>query len=153
LSSQIDLYAMEETVARLTAYQEQLQKAGESGQAGYDRVFNASPAGIGAHEIDLAKRYVRVNPEEVRQLGYAAGEMIGRDASDFHFMREFSARAMDKKLSGGPLRPFVLAFRKKNGTAVMMALIDRHLKNAKGEIAGICTVMMELDTAAKKEPM
>ena len=140
---------MDEAVTRLTALQEQLQKAGERGQTEYDRLFNASPVGIGVHEIDVAKRYVRVNLEELKLLGYSESEMVGRTASEFIFMQDFSERAMDKKLSGGPLRPFVRAFRRKDGTAVMVALLDRHLKDSKGEIAGICTVMMEIDPAAK----
>lgn len=152
MTATIPAIGMNEAVARLTSFQERLQEAEKRGQNEYYRLFTASPVGIGAHEIDVAKRYFRVNAQELRLLGYAESEMVGRAASDFILMQDFSQQAMDRKLSGGPLRPFVRAFRRKDGTSVMMVLLDRHLKDAQGKIAGICTVMMEIDPATANGP-
>jgi PAS domain S-box-containing protein len=139
----------DEAEARLTSFQEQLGKAALRGKPEYDRLFDNPPPGLGAHEIDAGKKFVRVNAEELRLLGYAASELLGRPVFDFIVMSEVSQRAIDKKLTGSvEIKHFVRAFRKRDGSAVTMLLLDRHLKNAKGEIVGICSVMTPVATAA-----
>jgi len=139
----------EEAEARLGSFQEQLGKAAARGKAEYDRLFDSGPPGLGAHEIDADKKFVRVNAEELRLLGYTEKELLGRPVFDFIVMSEVSQRAIEKKLTGAvEIRPFVRAFRKRDGSAVTMLLLDRHLKNAKGEITGICSVMTPIDSSA-----
>ena len=142
----------EEAEARLGSFQEQLARAAARGKAEYDRLFDNAPPGIGAHEIDVEKRFVRVNPGELALLGYRAAELLGKPVFDFIVMTEVAQRAIDKKLSGSlELKPFVRAFRKRDGSALTLLLLDRHLKSAKGEIVGICTVLTPIDSAAGPE--
>lgn len=136
-----------EATARLIGYQDRLDAALARNRNEYEALFRGSPAGMGLHEIDRRKRIVRVNAEELRLLGFEEREMVGRLASEFVVMSEVSQRAMDKKLSAGAeLKPFVRALRRADGSAVTMALVDRHLRNAAGAIVGIRTALMEIDT-------
>jgi PAS domain S-box-containing protein len=78
-------------------------------------------------------------------LGYPASELLGHPVHDFIVMSEASQRAIDKKLTGGAvLRPFVRTFRRADGGAVAMALVDRHLKDGKGAVVGIRTALMRI---------
>jgi PAS domain S-box-containing protein len=131
--------------ADLTAYQDRLEAAAAQGKAAYDLLFENPPPGIGAHEIDVNKRILRVNGEELRLLGYRADQMVGHVASEFILMQDYSQRAMDKKLSGAaPLTPFVRAFRRPVGACTML-LLDRHIRDGHGQIIGIRTVLTSFD--------
>jgi hypothetical protein len=60
-------------------------------------------------------------------------------------MSEASQRAIDKKLSGGvALRSFVRSFRRADGGAVPMALVDRHIEDGAGSVVGIRTAMVRI---------
>jgi PAS domain S-box-containing protein len=135
---------MDEAVATLTAYQDRLDRAAEEGASRYDQVFANPPAGVGVHEIDHARIIRRVNPLEPELLGYAAEDLVGLPVHDFIVMSEASQRAIEKKLSGGTLRPFVRSFRRADGGAVTMALVDRHLKDKAGAVVGIRTAMAKI---------
>jgi PAS domain S-box-containing protein len=139
----------DQAVAGLTAFQDRLDEAWARGRSEYDRVFDNAPGGIGVHEIDVHRRIMRVNPEELRLLGYRESEMVGKPAMDFIVMQEVSQRAIDKKLAGSvELKPFVRAFRRKDGSAITLMLLDRHLRTPSGQIAGIRTAMTEVDASA-----
>ena len=136
---------MDDAVALLSEYQDRLDRAAEESAKRYDEVFANPPAGIGVHEIDLKRVIRRVNAVEPELLGYSAAELLGRPVHDFIVMSEASQRAIDKKLTGGAaLRPFVRTFRRADGGAVAMALVDRHLKDGKGAVIGIRTAMVRI---------
>lgn len=73
------LPSWDEAAATLTAYQERLTKATDT--PAYDQAFRDSPPGVGVHEIDVEKIIRRVNPEELKVLGYAENELVGRPSS------------------------------------------------------------------------
>jgi PAS domain S-box-containing protein len=135
---------MDEAVAVLTAYQDRLDRAAEESASRYDEVFANPPAGIGVHEIDQKRVIRRVNAVEPQLLGYSAEQLVGRPVHDFIVMSEASQRAIEKKLTGGALRPFVRSFRRADGGAVAMALVDRHLKDAAAVVVGIRTAMVRI---------
>jgi PAS domain S-box-containing protein len=141
----MSVLTMDDAVALLSAYQDRLDRAAEEGAKRYDEVFANPPEGIGVHEIDQKRVIRRVNPVEPDLLGYPASELLGRLVHDFIVMSEASQRAIDKKLTAGAvLRPFVRTFRRADGGAVAMALVDRHLKDGKGAVVGIRTAMMRI---------
>jgi PAS domain S-box-containing protein len=141
----MSLLTMDDAVALLTAYQDRLDRASEEGASRYDEVFANPPAGVGVHEIDQKRVIRKVNEVEPELLGYSAKELVGRPVHDFIVMSEASQRAIEKKLSGGvALRPFVRSFRRADGGAVAMALVDRHLKDAAGAVVGIRTAMVRI---------
>jgi PAS domain S-box-containing protein len=136
---------LDDAVGLLSAYQDRLDRAAEEGATRYDEVFANPPAGVGVHEIDQKRVIRRVNAVEPELLGYVAKELVGRPVHDFIVMSEASQRAIDKKLSGGvALRPFVRSFRRADGGAVTMALVDRHLKDGTGAVVGIRTAMVRI---------
>jgi len=108
----------EQMEAELTAYQDS-PRTGRTARPGPPtmRPSRIPLRGIGAHEIDAGKRIVRVNSQELRMLGYRADQMLGRVASDFVVLQDFSQHAMNRKLSGAALTPYVRAFKKRTGHA------------------------------------
>jgi PAS domain S-box-containing protein len=129
-------------VAALTALQDALDKALQTSRKAFDEAFRATPAGIGVHEIDADHVVQRVNPEELKMLGYSAEQMVGHPVREFIVMEEASKRAIEQKLKGvRDLKPFVRTFRRADGQAVAMLLLDRHIVDPKGTVVGLRTVM------------
>jgi len=136
------LLMTDDLVARLAAYQDRLDAAREEQPASGADPFDHPPAGIGCHEIDTETRVLRVNDEELRLLGYGRDEMVGRRVVELIVMNETAERAIARKISGElELKPFVRTFRRKDGSAVALVLLDRHLKDASGRVVGLRTVM------------
>jgi PAS domain S-box-containing protein len=139
------VWTRDEATARLTAYQERLEASLAGGLARYLAAFRDSPAGVGAHEIDSERRLTRVNPEELRMLGYREEALLGRPVTEFIVMQEASERAIEQKLKGArDLKPFLRTFRKADGSAAPMLLLDRLLKDNRGQVVGIRTAMAEV---------
>ena len=134
----------DEAVGRLEVYQQKLDNARTKKE--YDQLFDHAPEDIGLHEVDMEKNITRVNPSELKILGYRPDQVVGRAASSFAVMQETSHRAVEKKLSGGGLKPFVRTFARGDGSAVTLALVERYLKDAKGQIVGIRTALMAITT-------
>jgi PAS domain S-box-containing protein len=135
----------EEAVAALSEYHDRLERAARDGPLRFKQVFADSPAGVGVHEIDAQMRVTRVNPEELKLLGYREDEIVGRPVHEVIVMQEAARRAIEQKLKGEKeLRPFVRTFRRKDGSALALMLMDRHVRDAKGAIVGIRTAMTEV---------
>ena len=138
----MSLPTMEEASRLLEEYQERLDRALQEGRKQYESVFAAPPAGVGVHEIDTHRVITRVNRVEPELLGYRPEDMVGKAVLDFIVMSEASRRAIAKKLAGDvTLKPFVRTFRRADGSAVLLGLVDRHLKDGQGRIVGIRTAL------------
>jgi PAS domain S-box-containing protein len=134
-----------EATPLVTGYLEALSKAEREGPVRFDQVFRNPPAGVGVHELDADMRITRVNPEELKILGYRAEEMVGRRAWELIVMEEASRRAIELKLAGEKeLKPFVRSFRRSDGTAIALLLADQHLRSPQGKIVGLRTAMTEV---------
>lgn len=134
----------DELIARLTEYQDRLDAARSEGTTRYLAAFRDSPAGIGVHEIDADKVIRRISPEELKILGYREDEMLGHPVLEFIVMQEASQRAIEQKMKGvRELKPFVRTFRRADGTALALTLLDRLLTDVSGEVVGIRTVLTE----------
>jgi PAS domain S-box-containing protein len=134
----------ETAVRTLNEYHDRLDLAAREGPLRYRQVFEGAPPGVGVHEIDRQMRVVRVSASELALLGYRKEEMLGRPVHEVIVMQEAARRAIEQKLAGEKeLRPFVRSFRRADGTAVALMLVDRHLRDDKGAISGIRTAMME----------
>ena len=140
---------LEAAARSLEAYQQRLDEARARSARAYDEVFDAPPPGIGAHEIDGRMVVRRVNGEELQLLGYTREQVVGRPVVDLIVMDEASKRAITRKLGGsGELRPFVRSFRRADGSAVALLLLDRLLRDPGGAIVGIRTVLAKAPTSA-----
>ncbi len=126
-------------------YLDQLERLQKEGPLRLREGFEKSPPGVGVHELDKEMRVVRVNPEELRMLGYRADEMVGRVVWEIIVMQDASRRAIEQKLKGErELKPFVRSFKKADGTAIPLLLADRHIRDLRGEIIGLRTAMTEV---------
>lgn len=128
--------------AVLEAYQARLDKAMQDGAKSYDAVLKDSPPNVGVHEIDLEMRILRVSPEELRIFGYTEQQMLGKRATEFIVMQETAQRAIEQKVTGAKeLKPFMRTFKRADGSAVPMILLDRHIKDKNGRVLGLRTAM------------
>ena len=128
--------------AALEAYQARLDKALQDGAKSYDAAFKDSPKQVGVHEIDLEMRILRVSPEELRIFGYTEQQMLGKRATEFIVMQETAQRAIEQKVTGAKeLKPFLRTFKRADGSAVPMILLDRHIKDKNGRVLGLRTAM------------
>ena len=126
-------------------YLDHLERMQKEGPLRLKEAFEKSPPGVGVHELDREMRVVRVNPEELRMLGYRADEMVGRIVWEIIVMQDNARRAIEQKLKGErELKPFVRSFKKADGTAIPLLLADRHIRDARGEIVGLRTAMTEV---------
>ena len=134
----------ESAIQTLTEYHDRLEQAAREGRLRFEQVFANAPSGVGAHEIDGRMRVVRVNPGELILLGYREQDMVGRPVYEVIVMQEAARRAIEQKLKGEKeLRPFVRSFKRADGTAIALMLMDRLLRDDKGAIVGIRTAMIE----------
>jgi PAS domain S-box-containing protein len=130
----------------LGEYLDELDRAQKDGPLRFRRAFDEPPPGVGVHEIDSDMRVLRVNPEELKLLGYERDEMQGRPVWEIIVMQDASRRAIEQKLKGErELKPFVRSFRRKDGTAVPLLLADRHLRDVRGTIVGLRTAMTPVE--------
>ena len=134
----------DEAIARLEAFQARLDEAQKQGRAAYDNLFDAAPPGVALHEIDMRGFVTRVNDPELAILGRRRDELIGKPVWQFSVMREASERAVEKKLAGGGLRPFVRTLARADQVGITAAFVERYLRNAHDEIMGIRTTFMEI---------
>ena len=126
-------------------YLDQLERLQKEGPLRLREGFEKSPPGVGVHELDKDMRVVRVNPEELRMLGYRADQMVGRVVWEIIVMQDNARRAIEQKLKGErELKPFVRSFKKADGTAIPLLLADRHIRDLRGEIIGLRTAMTEV---------
>ena len=136
-------FPTDEAIAGMSAFHDRLDAAA-SDEVRYAAAFSAPPEGVGGHEIDGAGIIRRVNAQELALLGYTEAEMVGHPVTDFILMREASERAIGQRLEGSrDTKPFVRAFRRADGSAVMMLLMVRILRGPQGETRGIRTLMTE----------
>jgi PAS domain S-box-containing protein len=136
----------DEAIVRLEAYQHRLDEA--AGQRGgrYDALFDQAPAGVALHEIDARGTMRRVNAQELELIGRKAEDLIGKPVWQFAVMQDASRRAVEKKLAGGGLKPFVRTLTRGDGAGVTAAFVERYLKDDKGAILGIRTALMLIAT-------
>jgi PAS domain S-box-containing protein len=136
----------DDLAARLTAYQDRLEAAEKRGASSFAQAWDDPPPGIGVHEIDSEMRVLRANAGDLRLLGYSREEFVGKRVLDFIVMTETAQRSIGRKISGDlALKPFIRTFKRKDGTAVALVLLDRYLKDAKGQVTGLRTVLALAD--------
>jgi PAS domain S-box-containing protein len=131
-------------MARLEAFQVRLDEAQKQGRAAYDKLFEAAPAGVALHEIDARGYVTRVNARELEILGHPLDDVVGKPVWQFSVMKEASERAVEKKLAGGGLRPFVRTLTRADQAGITAAFVERYLRNARDEIVGIRTSFMQI---------
>ena len=136
----------DEAIARLEAYQQRLDEAATQRGGRYDALFDQSPPGVALHEIDASGTVRRVNAQELELIGRTERDLIGKPVWQFAVMQDASRRAVERKLAGGGLKPFVRTLTRGDGAGVTAAFVERYLKDDKGAIVGIRTSLMLIAT-------
>ena len=90
----------DQAVAILTAVHDRLEAAERRGDAALESALAATPSGVAVHEIDGRAAITRVNPEELRLLGYRSDQMIGQRASEFIVMQDATQHTITERLRG-----------------------------------------------------
>ena len=134
----------DDAIARLEAYQQRLDEAQKQGRAAYDVLFDSAPPGLALHEIDARGHVTRVNAQELEVLGRRADELLGKPVWQFAVMKEASQRAVERKLAGGGLKPFVRTLARGDQAPLTAAIVERYIHDARGGIAGIRTALMPI---------
>jgi PAS domain S-box-containing protein len=89
---------------------------------------------------------LRANAGDLKLLGYTREEFVGKRVLDFIVMSETAQRSIGRKISGDlELKPFMRTFKRKDGSAVALVLLDRYLKDASGQVIGLRTVLAAAD--------
>ena len=127
----------------LNDYHDRLERAAGEGPPQFAEAFRNGPVGVGVHEIDNKMRVVRISPETPARLREKA--VVGRPIWEMIVMQEAAQRAIEQS-SGreGAARPLSRSFRRADGTAIALMLVDRLLRDPKGAIVGIRTAMTEV---------
>ena len=109
-------------------------------------------ASVAYHELDREGLIRRVNHSQCAMLGYEAQEMLGRPVWEFiaEADRAASREAIGLRLSGGePLATAQRRFLRRDGRELWLEIHAALVRNAAGETAGICAVL--LDITERKE--
>jgi len=136
----------DELIARMTDYHDRMQEAEKRGAESLAEAFASPPPGLSAHEIDEEMRVLRANDADLRLLGVSREEFVGQRVLDFIVMTETAGRAIGRKITGEQeLKPFVRTFKRKDGKAIPLVLLDRYLRDAAGKVIGLRTVLAPTD--------
>src|SRR5689334_24733855 len=124
-------------IAEMNRFLDALEKAARVSPAAFDQAFKSPPPGISVHEIDTAKKFLRVSPAHRAILGYNPAEMVGKSPLDYVVMRGLSESATSRKLTPGAiLAPNTRSFRKADGNEITLLQVERHLKDEAGHVLG-----------------
>jgi PAS domain S-box-containing protein len=136
----------EELIARMADYHDRMEAAEKRGAKDLAEAFASPPPGLSAHEIDDEMRVLRANDADLRLLGVSREEFVGQRVLDFIVMTETAGRAIGRKITGEQeLKPFVRTFKRKDGKAIPLVLLDRYLRDAAGKVIGLRTVLAPTD--------
>jgi PAS domain S-box-containing protein len=106
-------------------------------------LFDNAPTGY--HEVDSDGRLVRINHAELKMLGYAEEELVGRYVWELAEHPEISRAAVQAKLGGTPPpEAFERVLKRKDGTSVPVLIDDRLVENAEGKVIGIRAVVQDI---------
>src|SRR5258707_11312456 len=110
----------------INEYLDELDRRQKEGPLRLREAFEKSPPGVGVHELDTGMRVVRVNPEELRILGYREDEMVGRVGGEIIVMQDASRRAIEQKLKGErEPKALMPSMKKDDGTSKPLPLTHR----------------------------
>jgi len=127
------------------------EEALQESEAEFRELFNEIP--VGYHDLDAEGRIIRINRTELKTLGYAEEEMLGRYVWDFVEGTEDSRQAVKEKLA--EIRSvdsaFERYFRRKDGTTIPAIIKDKCRHDRDGKVIGMRTSLMYIAERKKAE--
>ncbi|SDI55585.1 response regulator [Propionivibrio dicarboxylicus] len=127
------------------------EEALQASEAEFRELFNDIP--VGYHDLDAAGRIVRINRTELKTLGYAEEEMLGRYIWDFVEGSGVSRQAVKEKLAEirSVENTFERNFRRKDGTTIPAIIQDKCWRDKDGKVVGMRSSMMYIAERKKAE--
>ncbi len=122
----------------------------DAANRGYEDLYNNAPCGY--HSVDRDGKFVRMNDTELRWLGYAREELIGRlGPADLHTpesLKLFRARFAQFKQTG-VARDVEYELRRKDGSVLPVLLNATAVRDANGEFVMSRSTVLD-DTERKR---
>ncbi|MCX6120741.1 MAG: PAS domain S-box protein [Ignavibacteriales bacterium] len=138
-------------VARDITERKRTEEAIEKSEEKFRQMFDDAP--LGYHEIDIKGKIKNINRMELEMLGYTLEEMRDAPVWKFNSDREESKKRILSKLAGTmPCDKQVeRTYTRKNGTTIPVLLDDGLLKDEKGNITGIRTIIQDITERNRAE--
>jgi PAS domain S-box-containing protein len=117
-------------------------------------------AGDAISVVDLEEKILYWNEGAERIYGYPKGEVLGRDISEFLYPRDKQLREIEEKLMSGLMarlkRGEVVSNvevkrQTKDGREIITSMTVSPLRNAEGNIIGICRICKDITQLKKAE--
>jgi PAS domain S-box-containing protein len=127
--------------------EEELKKSHEK----FRELFDNAP--VGYHELDATGTITNVNLTELQMLGFTLEEMVGRPVWEFVGGGELSRKRVLDKLAGvvPPNNNAERMYRRKDGTTIPVLIDESLLRNQRGEVSGIRTVIQDITEKKRAE--
>ncbi len=117
----------------------------------FRQMYDEAP--VGYHELDREGRIIRVNRRELEMLGYTDEELLGRPVWKFVVEEEMTRQVIMAKITGDvPFHEtFERTYRRKDGTTLPVLIQDRIIRNKKGRITGIRSMIEDITERRRAE--
>jgi PAS domain S-box-containing protein len=117
----------------------------------FRQVYDEAP--VGYHEIDGEGRIIRVNRRELEMLGYTEQELLGHPVWKFVVEEEMTRQVIMAKIAGDISfhETFERTYRRKDGTTLPVLIEDRVIRDKKGGVTGIRSMIEDITERRRAE--
>jgi two-component system cell cycle sensor histidine kinase/response regulator CckA len=128
-----------------------IEEALRESEEKFRQMYDEAP--VGYHELDREGRIIRVNRTELEILGYTAEELLGRHVWKFVVEEEITRQVIMAKITGDVSfrETFERTYRRKNGTTLPVLIEDRTIRDKKGRIIGIRSMIEDISERRRAE--
>jgi two-component system cell cycle sensor histidine kinase/response regulator CckA len=149
-----ELEKLRHRIQELETYENERKRAVETLREIEERfrqVYDEAP--VGYHELDGEGRIIRVNRRELEMLGYTEQELLGHPVWKFVVEEEITRQVIMAKIAGDISfhETFERTYRRKDGTTLPVLIEDRVIRDKKGGITGIRSMIEDITERRRAE--
>jgi len=149
-----ELEKLRRRIQELETYENERKQAVETLREFEERfrqVYDEAP--VGYHELDGEGRIIRVNRRELEMLGYTEQELLGHPVWKFVVEEEMTRQVIMAKIAGDISfhETFERTYRRKDGTTLPVLIEDRVIRDKKGGITGIRSMIEDITERRRAE--
>jgi two-component system cell cycle sensor histidine kinase/response regulator CckA len=149
-----ELAKLRQRVQDLEASENECRRAKEALHESEERfrlMYDEAP--VGYHELDREGRIIRVNRRELEMLGYNEEELLRRPVWKFVVEEEMTRQVIMAKIAGDVSfhETFERTYRRKDGTTLPVMIQDRIIRDKKGRILGIRSMIEDITERRRAE--
>ena len=117
----------------------------------FRQMYDEAP--VGYHELDREGRIIRVNRRELEMLGYTEEELLGRPVWKFVVEEEITRQVIMARITGDASfhETFERTYRRKDGATLPVLIKDRIVRDKKGRIMGIRSMIEDITERRRAE--